>query len=503
MLFNSIAFIVFFFVTTVIYFLIPLRFQKYFLIVSSCVFYAYLLPWHLLILAGVVTGNYLFGRIVNQTGRRKLFLILIIIFNLGVLSLFKYLSFANSNLTAFAHFIGWNYSITLLQLAAPIGISFYMFKCLSYDIEVYRKNIPAEKRFEIFSLYIILYPELLAGPIDRPQSIIPQLEKGYAFDYDRVANGLKLMAWGFFQKWVIADRLADFVNQVYNNVHTFNGLSYAVATFFFALQIYCDFSGYSDIAIGAGEVLGFKFMKNFNRPYFAKSVSEFWRRWHISLTTWLRDYLFLPIAYKILRVLKNKPFMKIRPEVWSYTGATLFTMFLAGLWHGASWTFITWGSLIGIYLVVSYFTKNIRKKILKLTKLNKARGIHKFVSAGITFSLISFAWIFFRANNIYEALYIIKHLNTGYRGFMNLLFEFNFTEIAKLLSFGVLPVNLCLAVIFISILFAVQLFQRKIAIRYYVSQKPIYVRWAIYLALAFMILIYGRMESTKFIYMQF
>jgi alginate O-acetyltransferase complex protein AlgI len=503
MLFNSLEFLIFFSVTTVIYFLIPLKFQKYFLLISGCVFYAFLVPWHLLILAAIVIGNYLFGRVNDQTNRRKLYLILIFIFNLGALSLFKYYNFLNSNVAAFAGFIGWNYSIPLLELAIPIGISFYIFKCLSYDIEVYRKNIPAEKRFEIFSLYILIYPELLAGPIDRPQSIIPQLETGYVYDYERVTGGLKLMAWGFFQKWVIADRLAPLVNQVYNNVYAFDGLSYVVATFFFAIQIYCDFSAYSDIAIGAGEVLGFKFMKNFNRPYFAKSVAEFWRRWHISLTTWLRDYLFLPIAYKILRILKNKPFMKIRPEVWSYAGATLITMLLAGLWHGANWTYIIWGSLIGVYLVFSYFTKNIRRKILKLTGLSKPGPIHKFISAGTTFSLICFSWIFFRANNIKESLYIVKHLYTGFHGYINVLFKFHFPEIIKPLSLGLGPMDLYLAVIFISLLLAVQLFQRKTGIRDFISQKPLVVRWALYLLLIFIILIYGKFETRQFIYLQF
>ncbi|MFI5205688.1 MAG: MBOAT family O-acyltransferase, partial [Candidatus Paceibacterales bacterium] len=454
--------------------LIPLKLQKYFLLISGCFFYAFMVPWHLLILAAIITGNFFYGRLAGRTDRGKLYLILIIIFNLGVLSLFKYYNFFNSNIEAFAQLIGWNYSIPALKLALPIGISFYTFKCLSYDVEVYRKNIPGEKRFGIFSLYILIYPELLSGPIDRPQNIIPQLETGHAYDYEKVTSGLKLMAWGFFQKWVIADRLAPLVNHVYDNVYAFNGLSYVVATFFFAFQIYCDFAAYSDIAIGAGEVLGFKFMKNFDRPYFSKSLSEFFHRWHISLSTWLRDYLYTPLA--------------IGTRSWGTTSVVFsltVTFVLAGIWHGARMTFVIFGALYGIGLGYEVIAKRFNKKLAKTLPTT----VYDLVCNFTTFGYVCFAWIFFRSNSIKEALYIVKNLYTGFHSYINILFQFHWAEIIKPLSLGMGPMDLYLALVFISFLLAVHLFQRKTSIRYYVSQKPFVVRWALYLTLILIILI--------------
>ena len=348
---------------------------------------------------------------------------------------------------------------------------------------------------------------MLAGPIDKPQNLIPQLDKGYGFDYDRVTNGLKLMTWGFFQKWVIADRLAVLVDTIYNDPASYSGIYFVFATFLFAIQIYCDFSAYSDIAIGAGEVLGFKFMKNFNRPYFSKSVSEFWRRWHISLTTWLRDYLFLPIAYSTLRKLNNKPFLKIKPEVWAYCTATVLTMFIAGLWHGASWNFVIWGSLIGVYLVFSYFTKKIRRRIIKLFRLNRFPKIHKLLSASITFSLISFVWIFFRANTIGNAKYIIRHLYTGFSGYFKMVFfnltTFHFKAISAPFLLGLKPIEFYFTILTILFLFAIQMFQRKRNIREFISKQHFLIRWTGYIIIIFIILLFGKFETRQFIYLQF
>ena len=444
----------------------------------------------------------------NVDKKRKYYLTGTIIINVLILFLFKYFNFLNTNLSSFARALGWNYSIGALEMILPLGLSFYTFKCISYDIEVHRKTIPVEKNLEIFSLYIFLYPELLAGPIDRPQNLLSQIRQTHGFDYERITNGLKLMAWGFFQKWVIADRLAMLVARVYDNPQEYNGLGYVVATFYFAIQIYCDFSAYSDIAIGAGEVLGFSFMKNFNRPYFAKSISEFWRRWHISLSTWLRDYLFLPIAYATARKLHNKRFIGIKPETWSYLAATIFTMFIAGLWHGANWTFISWGTLIGIFLVVSFSTRKFRRYFLKITKLNKLKRLHNLFSIVFTFSLICFCWIFFRANSFNDALYMISHIYTGFGHYFRMLAhsvaQFRFGhEIIEPFTLGFNDMELYLAVLFIGFLFIVNFIQTKVRIREFVSKRPAAVRWALYLLIIFIILIYGRFENRQFIYMQF
>jgi alginate O-acetyltransferase complex protein AlgI len=506
MIFNSLEFLIFFAITTTIYFIIPRRYQKYLLIASGIFFYSYFIPWHVLILITTIIFNFYSGKLIeNANGKkRKNLLVGIILINIAFLFIFKYFNFVSSNITSLSKSIGWNYSIGTLNLILPLGISFYTFKNICYDIEVYRNTIPAEKKFDIFALYILIFPELLAGPIDRPQNLLPQLRESYGFDYVRVTNGLKLMAWGFFQKWVIADRLAFLVNQVYSQPDKFNGMSFTIATFFFAIQIYCDFSAYTDIAIGAGEVLGFKFMQNFNRPYFARSISEFWSRWHISLSTWLRDYIFLPIAYSVLRKLKNKPFLKIKPEYWSYCLATLLTMFIAGLWHGANWTFVCWGTLMGVYLVFSFVTKKPRKLFVKKIRLNRIPFLHKLLSGGITFSLVCFAWIFFRAGDMKEAVYIIRNLYTGYGVYLRTFISgHNFSNLMEPFYLGLNSMELYLAVIFTSVLIVVNLIQRRNNIRKLISERPLLIRWALYLLVIFIILIYGRFETRQFIYMQF
>lgn len=509
MIFNSLEFLIFFAFTTFIYFIIPGKYQKYFLIVSSVFFYAYFIPWHVLLLLLIIVLNYYSGKAIgNAEGyKRRVYLTVVIFINVAVLFIFKYYNFLTINLLDLARSIGWNYSLSTLNFFVPLGISFYAFKNISYNIEVYRKTIPAEKSFDIFTLYILIYPELLAGPIDRPQSLLPQLRQTYKFDYERITSGLKLMAWGFFQKWVIADRLALLVNKIYDSPYQNNGLSFTIATFFFAIQIYCDFSAYSDIAIGAGEILGFKFMKNFKRPYFAKSISDFWSRWHISLSTWLRDYLFLPVAYSVLRKLKNKTFLNIKPEYWSYCIAAFFTMFVAGLWHGANWTFITWGVLIGFYLVFSFITKKPRRKLLSILRINKIPFLHRFLSTSTTFSLICFAWIFFRAKDMRESLYIVRNLYTGYGAYFRTVLQdlrtINFSNILDPFFLGLNSMELYLAIIFISALIIINLIQSKVSIRKLISERPFMIRWIIYVIMIFVILIYGRFENRQFIYLQF
>ncbi len=510
MIFNSLGFLIFFVVTTVLYFIIPRNLQKYFLLTSSIIFYSFYIPWYVLLLILIIIFNFYYGVLIVRiiAKHRKSFLIGILLVNIAFLVVFKYLNFLNSNIAALAKLIGWNYSIGILEVLLPLGISFYIFKCISYDIEVYRGNVEPEKDISIFMLYIAIYPELLAGPIDRPQNLLSQLHSVHKFEYSRITNGLKLMAWGYFQKWVIADRLAPLVNRVFDNPREFSGPSLVLATFFFAVQIYCDFSAYSDIAIGAGRVLGFDFMQNFKRPYFSKSVSEFWRRWHISLSTWLRDYLFLPIAYSTARKLHNSKFFGIRSEAWSYTVAAISTMFIAGLWHGANWTFIAWGTLMGVYMIFSFSTKRLRKYFLRLTRLGNKKILHKTCAMIFTFSLVCLSWIFFRANSFGDAFYIVSHLRVGVISYFRLLagavLDLRFQdEIIKPFTMGFNNMELYLDLLFTGVLFAVHVFQTKTSIIKFVSERPLLIRWSIYILFIFIIMLYGRFENRQFIYLQF
>ena len=268
---------------------------------------------------------------------------------------------------------------------------------MSYTIEVYRRNQVAEKKFGIYSLYVMFYPQLVAGPIERPQNLLHQFYEKHEFDYHRVSNGLKQMVWGFFKKLVIADRLALYVNAVYDNPSQHTGATLLLATVFFAIQIYCDFSAYSDIAIGCARVMGFKLMTNFNRPYFSKSIAEFWKRWHISLSTWFRDYLYISLGGNRVAIPR-----------WYLN---LFIVFLvSGLWHGANWTYIIWGGLNGVYLITALISGSLVKKFNRVTRIDKFRGLHTFFQVTTTFVLACLAWIFFRANTVSEAFLIIKKI---------------------------------------------------------------------------------------------
>jgi len=401
MLFNSFHFVFFFFIVTSLYFTIPHPWRWLLLLASSCYFYMAFVPIYILILGFTIIIDYFAGiYIENAEGkRRKLFLIFSLIANIGVLAVFKYYNFINTNLSFLLHGFALENPIPYLSILLPIGLSFHTFQAMSYTIEVYRGHQKAERHFGIYSLYVMFYPQLVAGPIERPQNLLHQFREPHEFDYDRVVGGLKLMLWGIFKKLVIADRLSIYVNATYNNADQHNGTTLLLATIFFAFQIYCDFSGYSDIAIGSAKVMGFKLMTNFNRPYFARNISEFWKRWHISLSTWFKDYLYISLGGN-----------KVSVPRWYFN---LFFVFLvSGLWHGANWTYIIWGALNGFYLVFAIMTQGVRNKINDITGIHHLPKFHHALQILTTFALSCFAWVFFRANNVNDAFTIIGKIFT-------------------------------------------------------------------------------------------
>ena len=329
---------------------------------------------------------------------KKLFLTLSLIANIGVLAFFKYYNFFIENVNSLLDQtgLGLDFSFSLLHIILPIGLSFHTFQAMSYTIEVYRGNQKAEKHFGIYALYVMFWPQLVAGPIERPQNILHQFHEKKSFSYENLVKGLRIMLWGFFIKLVIADRLALYVNAVYNNVNEHSGITIFIATVFFAFQIYCDFAGYSYIAIGGARVMGFKLMTNFNRPYFAKSIDEFWKRWHISLSTWFKDYLYIPLGGNRVGIPR-----------WFFN--LLFVFLLSGFWHGASWTFIIWGGLNGIYLIFGILKKKANLENILGEKLSQNRIVNSLRML-VTFLLICFSWIFFRANSVSDAFLGIKKI---------------------------------------------------------------------------------------------
>jgi len=394
MLFNSLHFLIFFIVVTPTFFLLAHQHRWKLLLAASCYFYMTFVPVYILILGFTIIVDYFAGILIETSiGKyKKNFLLLSLAANIGVLAVFKYYNFINDNLSSLLGTFGYQNHVPYLNILLPIGLSFHTFQAMSYTIEVYRGNQRAERHFGIYSLYVMFYPQLVAGPIERPQNILHQFHKQQRFDYDDVVEGLKNIVWGLFKKVVIADRLSIYVDAVYNHSDQHSGLTLIIATVFFAFQIYCDFSGYSQIAIGCARVMGYRLMVNFKRPYLACSIKEFWSRWHISLSTWFRDYLYFPLGGS-----------KVPLPKWYLN---LFIVFMvSGLWHGANWTFIIWGALHGIYQICSVSFKSFNER-----NLLGYRSLTNAFHVLLTFMLVSFAWIFFRANNVDQAFAICKSI---------------------------------------------------------------------------------------------
>ena len=476
MLFNSISFLIFFPVTTTLYFLCPHKYRWFVLLSASVFFYMSFIPAYILILLVTITIDYLAAIYIEKTigPKKKTYLIISIISTLFVLFIFKYFNFFIGNFDTISYFFKWNYSIGFLNVILPIGLSFHTFQSLSYVIEVYRGNQKAEHNLGIYSLYVMFYPQLVAGPIERPQNLLHQFYEKHSFDFIRITDGLKLMLWGFFLKVAIADRLAVYVDTVYNHPTNYTGIPLILATVFFSFQIYCDFAGYSLIAIGSAKVMGFRLMENFNRPYFSESISEFWKRWHISLSTWFRDYLYLPLGGN-----------RVKYHRWLLN---LFIVFLvSGFWHGASWTYIIWGSLHGFYLIFSILTRDIRKKLSDWFRLSKYPKTQKALRIVTVFLLISFAWIFFRANTTFEAVYIATHLFSSFSTKDITLFgRFNF--ILMIGSIGFME--------------SIQFFNEQNRNYSFLKTKSLIVPFCFYSFLILYILYFG-VFNEKFIYFQF
>ncbi|WP_375446703.1 MBOAT family O-acyltransferase [uncultured Fibrella sp.] len=408
MLFNSLHFLLFFIFTTLAYFSLPLRGRWILLLLASCYFYMAFIPVYLLILGLVIGIDYVAGIYIERSEghRRKLLLIISLIANVGLLAFFKYYDFFHEQITALLGTFGLTHSVPMLGelipgIVLPIGLSFHTFQSISYTIEVYRGSQKAEHNLGVYALYVLFYPQLVAGPIERPQNILHQFHAFQPFDWTRVRYGLLLMAGGFVKKVVIADRMALVVDPAFRHVDISNGSTLLLAAVFYSIQIYCDFSGYTDIAIGAGQVLGIRMMKNFDTPYLAASIADFWRRWHISLSSWFRDYVYIPLGGN--RGTTTRTYLN-----------TLAVFGLSGLWHGASWKFIIWGLLHGFYLIVGQMWS--RRKVADLEVVQRKSqvnglAIHR-VNQLLTFALVTLTWIFFRAASTGEAVTVLGKVLT-------------------------------------------------------------------------------------------
>jgi alginate O-acetyltransferase complex protein AlgI len=462
MLFNSFEFLIFFVITTALYFILEHKYRWMLLLGVSCIFYMYFKPEYILILAFTIVIDYYVGIALDQTAEKSLkkrILIFSIVANLGILFFFKYWNFLFSNVNDILFQFHSQEKIPLLEFILPIGLSFHTFQAMSYTIEVYRGNQKAEKHFGIYSLYVMFYPQLVAGPIERPQNILHQFKHKVNFSYSYFKSGLVLILLGLIKKVVIADRLGFYVDSYYANADTMTFIPSLLAIIFYSFQIYCDFSGYSLIAIGTAKCLGINLLKNFNRPYFATSFGDFWRRWHISLSTWFRDYLYFPLGGS-----KKGKFI---------TNRNLFIVFtLSGFWHGANWTFLFWGFLHATFLI-------LENTFDPFNKIN----IHRVFKQVFIFIFVSIAWIFFRSVNFEQASVVLQNL-------CEFEFDFRLNQLSALKS----PYNLILCFLSILLLYGIE----KVAIGFLRKNLLLF-----FLVGTLLLILFGISNEAQFIYFQF
>lgn len=401
MTFNSVAFLLFFPIVLLFHFLVPTKYRCVPLLILSYYFYA---CWNVSLMGLIMFTtivSYAAGRIIEQTDKkstRRLLLAVTLAACLGVLFFYKYFNFFISTVSSVVSLFSGNpVQDTALELILPVGISFYTFQTLSYVIDVYRKNIPAEKNFIYYALFVTFFPQLVAGPIERPENLLPQLKAPHKLTKENFLTGSSVMLIGYFKKIAVADIIAPYVNAVFNDAPSATGLAVIVASCLFAVQIYCDFSGYTDIAIGCSRIMGIKLMQNFNHPYSSKSIREFWTRWHISLSSWFKDYLYIPLGGNRRSKLRNMLNIMI-----------VFTV--SGLWHGANMTFVLWGILHDFYQVFGRMTQNIRNGFIEKIGLSENSSVIRAWRTFFTFILVTFAWIFFRANSIGELGILLSKL---------------------------------------------------------------------------------------------
>ena len=499
MTFTSFHFVVFFPVIILLFYLLPARF-RWILLLTASVFFYWTFSWQcLVLLIGMSILNYFVGiRIINNEGHiRKSIYVFGIFLNILCLFFFKYFKSFSPDLRVIADSLHLYYPDSALEFIFPLGISFFIFTAISYLIDIKKKVIQPEKNAGILVTYFLFFPKIIQGPIERAGNVIPQFTRNSKFNYDDVTSGLKLMAWGFFKKLVIADRLAAVVNGVYTDPGKYSGLTLVTATFFFAFQVYADFSGYTDIAVGAARIMGIRIMQNFRAPYLSVSIRDFWNRWHISLSQWLRDYLFLPVSYAVSRRMKHDSYLGIRTDLWIYIQAAFVTFLICGIWHGVGWNYIVWGILFAIYLSFAQFTLRQRKRINKSIGLTGKPRMLKFIQIITTFFLVTFAWIFFRANNLPEAFLVIRNSLHGW-SFPGLT-----ASVHVLSRFGLTFNEFLISVISLFLLMIADRLSEKTPVDLYILHRPVVLRWLIYYAILVAIIFYGVFEKRPFIYQQF
>ena len=491
MLFNSTEFMIFFPITLILYWIFPKKYRYICLFIASYTFYMFWNPKYALLMGTSTVVTFLSGVLIEKLKYKRTVVAFSFIINLAILIFFKYFDFLLQNINIVLSTLNIQLINKPFDVILPVGISFYTFQALSYTIDVYRGEIKSEKNIIKYALFVSFFPQLVAGPIERSRNLLIQiedLEKVKRFDYERITEGLTLMLFGYFQKMVIADRAAILVDTVFNGYYEYNSMALILAAIFFAIQIYCDFGSYSLIAIGTAKVMGINLMENFNTPYFARSVKEFWGRWHISLSTWFRDYLYIPLG--------GNRCSNIRKSF-----NILVTFLVSGLWHGANFTFIAWGAIHGIFHIIEEQLKPIKEKYLNKFKIKTNAFSFALIEIIITFIIVDLAWIFFRAETIHDAIHYIQRIFTR----IDLWTLFDGTLYG--LGLNIFEMNILIIALFILISFDLVKYTRKESIFEFLNKQNLYFRWFVMLFLIFYIIVYGKygagFDPKQFIYFQF
>lgn len=493
MIFNSVSYLLFFPVVVLLYFALPYKLRNVWLLIVSYYFYMNWNAKYALLLAGSTLITYVCSLLVShfrdkgKTVLAKWSLAGSFVINIGILFVFKYSNFFAENINRLMETLGQGARISAFDVVLPVGISFYIFQALSYTMDVYRGEIKATKNLLRYALFVSFFPQLVAGPIERSKNLLAQFEEKHTFDVDRVRSGLLTMLWGLFMKIVIADNLSGIVTNVYDNYLSYTGVEILLATVLFAFQIYCDFGGYSYIAIGSARVLGFKLMDNFNCPYLATSVNDFWKRWHISLTSWFRDYLYIPLGGN--RKGKVRKYINI-----------MIIFLVSGLWHGANWTYVVWGGLNGLYLVLEQVSEPLRSRAREIFGVDVSRFSYRFFAGIWTFALVDFSWMFFRAESFSQVFGMLRQIkaNFGFSRLFGYAIEAWGLDTASLLA-------LCIAFV---LLFVVDIYRyREKDLNKMILAQGAPFRYLVYGVLLLMIMFFGiygyEYAQTAFIYFQF
>jgi D-alanyl-lipoteichoic acid acyltransferase DltB (MBOAT superfamily) len=488
--FNSLKYFLFLPVVYLVFYFVGERARWFVLLAASLLFYAALnVPYLLFVLILVAITTYGFGIWLDQADTPKAKRTLLwggIATNVLILVVMKYLPFLTENVKELSTLLSLDAQVQPVKAFVAIGVSYYVFQAISYLFDIYLEIEKPERHFGYFALYLAFFPKLLQGPIERAGDLIPQLKKRYEFNYDNMRFGMLLFAWGLFKKVVIADRLGLYVDAVYNDVHAFTGLPLLLATYAYAFQIFMDFSGYTDMALGSARLFNINLTQNFNSPYLATSVADFWRRWHITFSRWILDYIFKPLQMQ-WRNWKS----------WGTATALMVAFIISGIWHGASWGFVIWGGLHGLYMACSVFYKPFQKKLHKALGIEKTKSL-KAWQIFVTFNLVSFAWVFFRANNLVDALYVINRMSNDAIALLSGASINVFLEDIMPLAHD--KTNL----IIIACCMIAILIVNKNRRTYNFTSKSVYIRWSMYYLLMFSIMFLGLFKNTqKFIYFKF